>query len=103
MSATIHRDADRNEYDPVTRTVFLRPDASMYATLHEHAHAEQHNSKALCWRCYWACRNLPLLSYLTTLWIELDAIRRVKRSLWSVCRREAWAGFKSHVFNTPQL
>ena len=101
MDVTICYICERNEYDPVTRTVRLRRDASPYAKLHETAHARQHAENSRCWRVYWACRRVPVLSWATTLLLEYDAICRVKRTIWASSRAEAMAGFWSHALGRP--
>ena len=93
----------RNEYDPRTRSITLRPDASLYAYFHELAHKEQHDTGAIAFELWCRLKRLRVLGHLLLLWVELDALRRARRALrrmgcWTdEAKSEAYRGFMSYI------
>lgn len=92
-----------NLYDPRTRRIYLRPDASLYSQFHEMAHKEQHERGLAVFWTWFYLRRIRLIGYLVTIWIEFDAYRRARRAMqrigvWSdEYQNEARKGLMSYV------
>lgn len=75
--------AKRSEYNPSTRTISLRRNASVYEIAHESAHATQHRRQTIPWRLAVATRSVPYLARLTNLLVEIQAARMALATLRS--------------------
>lgn len=84
-----------NHYDPLTRQIHLRPDATLYSMFHEEAHKDQHETKHRVFMAWLRYRGLRGIGYFLLLWLEIDAYRRARIRLealgcWDdAARREA--------------
>lgn len=70
-----------SNYDIRTRKVTIAGSASLYERFHEEAHAEQDRESCLPFLVWLHLRQIRLLGYFVTLWVEFDAMRRARRAL----------------------
>ncbi len=95
--------ADFNHYDPITRKVMLRPDATLFSAYHEYAHAEQHEKKTVLYILWAIFQNVRILGYLATIAIEWDANRlarnaMIQNGIWTEeSRQQAKKGLISYI------
>lgn len=60
-------------YNPFSRTVSVPVRSTAYEDAHEHQHLAQHARQTFAWCCWWRTRNVPVLSRVTNLAVEVEA------------------------------
>lgn len=93
----------RPSYNPALRQMTLPADATLYDRYHEMAHDVQCHVQCLAFRLWWRFNGIRVLGYLSTVYIEFDAMRRARQALeWARCwtadtRKEGWTKLRSHI------